>query len=73
MYAKCGMLMQAREVFDMLSTHDIVLWNALIAGYAQQDCGEDALECLELLQHQGFSPNAVTLACSLKACGSIGA
>lgn len=31
------------------------------------------MRCYEQMQLQGFSPDAITLVCSLKACGSIGA
>ena len=45
MYAKCGSLLKAREVFDMLSYRDIIAWTSLISGYAQHDYSEDALNC----------------------------
>ena len=35
MYAKCGMIRRARQVFDGLLTRDIISWNVLIRGYAQ--------------------------------------
>ena len=33
MYAKCGSLEKAKEVFDRLPIRDIVSWNALICGW----------------------------------------
>lgn len=73
MYARCGLLETAQEVFDELSDRDVVLWTALISGYAQHELGEQALNCFEQMQFEGFSPNAITLASSLKACGNVGA
>jgi len=35
MYAKCGNIAQAWEVFNELSKADVVSWNSMIAGYAQ--------------------------------------
>eukprot|EP00250_Pteridium_aquilinum_P018897 c24231_g10_i1 orf=205-801(+) len=35
MYAKCGALTKAQDVFNDLPFQNIVLWNALISGYAQ--------------------------------------
>eukprot|EP00250_Pteridium_aquilinum_P004591 c14797_g3_i1 orf=327-677(+) len=32
MYAKCGSLSKAQEVFDTLTTRDVVTWTALIGG-----------------------------------------
>ncbi|KAI5081375.1 hypothetical protein GOP47_0004558 [Adiantum capillus-veneris] len=73
MYAKCGDLAKAQQVLQKLPVRDVVAWNALIAGYAQDSQGEQALDCFELMQKEGLSPNAITFACILKACGSIGA
>ncbi|KAI5074072.1 hypothetical protein GOP47_0012085 [Adiantum capillus-veneris] len=68
MYAKCGALAKAIEVLDEMSVHDVVSWNALIAGYAQQSQGEEALLCYEQMRSEGLSPDAFTYACILKAC-----
>lgn len=73
MYAKCGALERAQAVFDELRVRDIVSWNALLVGYSQHGHGEKAVNCFEQMQHGGQYPNAFTLACILKACGSIGA
>lgn len=73
MYAKCGALSKAQEVFDALPLRNIVSWNAIISGYAQHGHGQKALSCFEQLKREGFSPNAVTFTCILKACGDIGA
>ncbi|KAI5065602.1 hypothetical protein GOP47_0020297 [Adiantum capillus-veneris] len=72
MYAKCGALAKARQVLEEIPSRDAVSWNALMAGYAQQGRGEEVLNCFEHMQGEGLSPNAVTIACVLKACGSIG-
>lgn len=73
MYAKCGSLIEARELFEHLRVQDVVSWTALIAGYAEHGPGREALELFENMQEEGISPDAVTYACSLKACSSTGA
>eukprot|EP00250_Pteridium_aquilinum_P022500 c25392_g4_i4 orf=1-273(+) len=73
MYAKCGSLSKAQDVLEKLPSRDVVSWSALIAGYAQRGQGEHALNCYERMQREGILPDAVTYACILKACGSIGA
>eukprot|EP00250_Pteridium_aquilinum_P017818 c23789_g5_i1 orf=180-1220(+) len=73
MYAMCGLLVKAQEVFDKLPCQNAVSWNALIAGYAKHECGKNALDCFDQMQQKGVSPNAITFVCSLKACGTIGA
>ncbi|KAI5057963.1 hypothetical protein GOP47_0027978, partial [Adiantum capillus-veneris] len=71
MYAKCGALPQAQSVLEKLPSRNIVAWSALIAGYAQNGQGQQALECSEQMQHEGICPNAVTYVCILKACAMI--
>ncbi|KAI5080121.1 hypothetical protein GOP47_0005600 [Adiantum capillus-veneris] len=71
MYAKCGAFMKAQQVLGELPIRDVVSWNALIAGYVQHGHGKEALGCFQKMQRDGFSPNAITYACILKACGII--
>ncbi|KAH7292269.1 hypothetical protein KP509_29G060200 [Ceratopteris richardii] len=73
LYAKCGETVKAQEVFDRLVTRDLVSWNTLIAGYAQNWQGEAALACLEKMQQEGLSPDEATLSCIVKACSTMGA
>ena len=54
MYAKCGILVKAKQVLEDLPIRDIVSWNALIAGYVQQGQGQEALNCLEHMQSEGL-------------------
>ncbi|KAI5069856.1 hypothetical protein GOP47_0016157 [Adiantum capillus-veneris] len=73
MYAKCCLFGKARKVFDNLPVRDVISWTAMISGYSDSGDGEEALICLDKMQSEGVFPNAVTLVCALKACGSIGA
>ncbi|KAH7431896.1 hypothetical protein KP509_08G072000 [Ceratopteris richardii] len=69
MYGKCGFLEIAHEVFDGLSTPDVISWNSLIAGYAQHGYGKEAIRCFELMQKQGFTPNAtISFQCVESLC-----
>ncbi|KAI5066640.1 hypothetical protein GOP47_0019264 [Adiantum capillus-veneris] len=72
MYAKCGSLFEAEEVFNKMTVHDVVSWTALMTGYAEHGPVEKTLECFHQMEQDGVSPNAITLTCILKACGSIG-
>jgi pentatricopeptide repeat protein len=73
MYVKCGALAMARKVFDRIRTCDAVVWTALIAGYSEHGHGREALRCLDQMRFNGFTPNAITIVCCLKACTCIGA
>jgi pentatricopeptide repeat protein len=74
MYAKCGALDKAEEVFRQMPARNVVSWNALIAGYVERGIARKALECFERMRgdDRGVCPDKVTYICVLKACGMIG-
>ena len=72
MHAKCGSLDKAQDVFNKLPVRDIVSWNALLSGCAQQARGHEALKCFERLQSESLSPDEVTFQCILSACSHSG-
>ncbi|KAM0868856.1 hypothetical protein ACQ4PT_041034 [Festuca glaucescens] len=73
MYAKCGKLDMACEVFDRMPGRNVVSWTALMVGFLQQG---DARECLRLFgamwRLSEAAPNEFTLSATLKACGVVG-
>ncbi|KAI5056069.1 hypothetical protein GOP47_0029590 [Adiantum capillus-veneris] len=73
MYAKCGSVAKAQEVFDSLLNRDVVSWTSLISGYAEHGPYEEAFGCVRRMRQEGGSPNSHTLVCLLKACGHLGA
>ncbi|XP_027350941.1 pentatricopeptide repeat-containing protein At3g53360, mitochondrial [Abrus precatorius] len=72
MYAKCGSLKQARDVFDSTQNPDIVSWSSLIVGYAQFGLGHEALNLFKMMRNLGIQPNEVTYLGVLSACSHIG-
>ncbi|KAJ7237493.1 hypothetical protein O6H91_Y445400 [Diphasiastrum complanatum] len=73
MYAKCECTEDARELFDNMSDRDVVSWNAMIAGYAQNGLGKEALALYEQMKQEGVQPDNVTVVLLLKACASLAA
>jgi pentatricopeptide repeat protein len=71
MYARCGFLSEMQVVFDHLLVRDIVSWNTLLSGYVGFKCSNETFVYFEQMQIQGFSPDATTLVCLLKACSTI--
>ncbi|KAG7574231.1 Pentatricopeptide repeat [Arabidopsis suecica] len=43
MYCKAGDLVSARQVFDKMPVKDIVTWNTMVSGLAQNGCSSEAL------------------------------
>ncbi|XP_057873023.2 pentatricopeptide repeat-containing protein At4g30700-like [Cryptomeria japonica] len=72
MYAKCGSVGNARELFDRMLERDVITWTAMIAGYAQNGFVEKALETFKQMQLAGVKPNSATFACVLCACSHAG-
>eukprot|EP00250_Pteridium_aquilinum_P023247 c2648_g1_i1 orf=620-2701(+) len=73
MYAKFGLLAEAKEVFEKLPQRDIVSWNALATGYAEHGLGLEVLNLLGRMNMEAVEPDTVTFVCCLKGCSSIGA
>jgi len=44
MYAKCGSIDKARELFGMMPQRNVTSWNAMIARYEQNGFFDKALE-----------------------------
>lgn len=49
MYAKLGMLVWARKVFDEMTVRDVPTWNSIIAGYLRSGDMEEALRLFRLM------------------------
>ncbi|KAJ7514776.1 hypothetical protein O6H91_23G058700 [Diphasiastrum complanatum] len=73
MYAKCGSIEHARQVFNRMIQRDVVSWSAMIAGYAQEGLGEEALALYVQMKQENIEPNNVTYVVLLNACASIAA
>ncbi|KAJ4968746.1 hypothetical protein NE237_015447 [Protea cynaroides] len=73
MYAKCGSLKLARELFDKMPQRNIVAWNSMIGAYNQYDRSNEALSLFEDMQYAGFTPDETTLLSVLGACAHHGA
>jgi pentatricopeptide repeat protein len=72
MYAKCGSVDEARLVFSQIPAKDIVSWNTMIGGYAQNSLPNEALELFLDMQKQ-LKPDDITMACVLPACAGLAA
>ncbi|XP_057854928.2 pentatricopeptide repeat-containing protein At2g42920, chloroplastic-like [Cryptomeria japonica] len=56
MYAKCGNLQKAHELFDGIPQQDVVSWTAIVVGYAQNGFVDKALEIFKHMQFSGVKP-----------------
>lgn len=72
MYAKCGRLDYAYQVFESIGEPDVVAWTAIIAGCAYHGHASEALRFFRRMQACGVWPNAVTFIAVLTACSHSG-
>lgn len=69
MYCNCKKTESARLIFDSIVEKTIALWNAMIAGYAQNGHYEKALMLfIEMLEVSGMTPNPTTISSVLPVC-----
>ncbi|CAN5958558.1 unnamed protein product [Sphagnum jensenii] len=71
MYAKCGSMEEAQRIFNNMTTHDVVAWNAMILGHVKCGQGQKALEFWQQMQDEGVQPAPVTYMGVLNACASV--
>ncbi|OWM63272.1 hypothetical protein CDL15_Pgr022017 [Punica granatum] len=68
-YGKSGLVLEARRVFDEnLPIMNMVGWNAMMSGYAQQGDIEPVMELLHKMEGGGFVPDGYTFLAILSAC-----
>ncbi|KAH9294704.1 hypothetical protein KI387_038292 [Taxus chinensis] len=70
MYENCGKVDDAFRVFAKMPERDIVSWNMMIAGYAQNGHSKAGLDLLSKMQQAGVTFNQFTLAIVLSACSA---
>ncbi|XP_071725768.1 pentatricopeptide repeat-containing protein At3g20730-like [Rutidosis leptorrhynchoides] len=68
LYSKAGDLKRAREVFDEMSERSVVSWTALLSGYAQNGCAEEAMRVFVVMRRVGVRANQFTYGSVLSAC-----
>ncbi|EFJ08134.1 hypothetical protein SELMODRAFT_42073, partial [Selaginella moellendorffii] len=61
MYSKCSSPADARNVFDGMTVRDSVSWNTMIATYARNGFGEEAVEVFHEMALVGIPPDKVAL------------
>lgn len=70
-YAKCG-ISCAEILFYAIDNVDVISWNPLIAGYALNGRGKDAVDLFKDMETKGATPDQVTFVGVLSACSHAG-
>ncbi|VFQ58932.1 unnamed protein product [Cuscuta campestris] len=73
LYAKCRMAEDAHKLFERMPERDLVAWNTVISGFAQNGMPKRSLELVLKMQRETFHrPDSVTVVSILPACTAIG-
>ncbi|KAI7987286.1 Pentatricopeptide repeat-containing protein [Camellia lanceoleosa] len=74
MYAKCGFILMAREVFDQIPKRErtVATWNAIISGYASHGHAEPVIELFNEMKRLETRPDSITFLAVLHACAHAG-
>lgn len=72
MYAKCGAVDDARQIFDSLPNKDIVSWTSMIVAYGSHGRAVEALDIFEKMVVCKVGPDLVAFLAVLSACSHAG-
>lgn len=72
MYAKCGCLDDAREVFDGMQYRDVASWTSIISAYGKSGQGCDAVALFSKMQDSGVTPDSIAFVSIISACSHAG-
>lgn len=68
MYAKCGLIHEAKTLFDHMPERNTVTWNSMIFGYANHGYSIEGIELFNRMVDHGKKPDHITFTAALTAC-----
>nr|XP_043609653.1 pentatricopeptide repeat-containing protein At4g39952, mitochondrial [Erigeron canadensis] len=72
MYAKCGKLEKAEEIFNKMTNKDVISWNVMISGYSMHGNAMSAIDTFRQMELSNVKPNELTFLAVLSACNHAG-
>uniref|UniRef100_A0A1D1ZJR8 Pentatricopeptide repeat-containing protein At3g12770 n=1 Tax=Anthurium amnicola TaxID=1678845 RepID=A0A1D1ZJR8_9ARAE len=72
LYAKCGKVCEARTLFDCVPSPTLILWNAMISGYAKNGYAKEAVELFRWMTDSPLTPDSITIRSAILACAQLG-
>lgn len=70
MYGRSRALDDARKTFQIMASHNVVSWTAMISGHVAHGKGKEAVQLFFQMQQAGINPDKVTFVAVLEACTS---
>ncbi|CAN1266589.1 Pentatricopeptide repeat-containing protein At5g27110 [Linum perenne] len=72
MYAKCGEINEAFNIFRKLPVRDLISWTSMITAYGSNGQAREALKLFDKMESANVKPDAVTFLAVLSACSHAG-
>lgn len=72
MYANCGHVNIARDVFDRITDKNVIVWSAIIRCYGMHGFADEALNMFTILEEVGLKPDGVIFLNLLSTCSHAG-
>ncbi|CAK7341869.1 unnamed protein product [Dovyalis caffra] len=73
MYAKCGIIDNAKQLFDKMPKKDLVTRTVMIGGYAECGKPNESWVLFDQMRKEGFVPDKVAMVTIVNACARLGA
>ncbi|KAK6929047.1 Pentatricopeptide repeat [Dillenia turbinata] len=70
LYSKCGLVIYARKIFDVMPERSIVSWNTMIGSYTQNKEEENGFNLFIKMQRDGTQSSEFTMSSVLCACAA---
>ncbi|KAL9224272.1 hypothetical protein vseg_000328 [Gypsophila vaccaria] len=72
MYAKCGCIEEAANVFNTMIDRDLISWTSMIVGFAQNGQAVESIKFYERMLQSHIEPDSITFIGLLFACSHAG-
>ncbi|KAM0966517.1 hypothetical protein ACFX2J_022060 [Malus domestica] len=72
MYAKCGSIERAVQIFEMARKKDLLCYSTMISAFANHGLGQDAISLFEEMKREGIKPDGICFLSVLSACNHAG-
>ncbi|XP_076928145.1 pentatricopeptide repeat-containing protein At4g39952, mitochondrial-like [Bidens hawaiensis] len=72
MYAKCGHLEKAKNIFNKMAERDIISWNVMISSYGMHGDATSAISTFQEMESSNVKPNELSFLAVLSACNHSG-
>ncbi|XP_020108676.1 pentatricopeptide repeat-containing protein At5g59600 [Ananas comosus] len=72
MYSKCGLILEAKRVFEKMGIRSTVTWNSMIFGLANSGHCHDAMSLFHRMHNEGVRADHLTFTAVFTACSHAG-